>query len=361
MASQPISPSPDTSEQEASRRTLWLVAATVTAVLACLISTAVLVGIIAPAREATPTPLSNPPNEPDTPDSATDLTGCVPDAEFVADVTVPDGTVIEPGATFLKAWRVRNSGTCRWVEGYVLRFVDGAEMAGPATVSVAAAPGELAEVAVSLTAPETPGTYRGNWQLCASETRSFGPMLFVDIVVADQAAAHTLTATAGAVAVASSTLEPTADLTPSASDTPEEPTPTYPPDPGASAWLAHNGQLIGVREVTWDTELGPQNPRNNEVYLSLYVVAVATGDSRKTINPLDLHVIDGKGEVHDRAILVIKDPEFALCMVGHDERCEGWWTTVIPDNSASRRDLTLRWQPGLFAPELETAIRVGGP
>ncbi len=363
MTSQQMSHSTEPSDQAASRRTLWLVAATVTAVLICLVSTVVLVSIIAPAGEptptfnwVTPTPFSGQAGVLDTPYPTADLGGCAPDAEFVADVTVPDGTVMDPGATFLKAWRVRNSGTCAWVEGYALRFLDGARMEGPPAVSVAAAaPGELAEVAVSLKAPMTPGSYRGRWQLCASETTCFGPMLTVEIAASDSATAPATTATAGEP----SPPEPTVDPTPAASDTPEEPTPTHPPDPGASAWLAHNGQLLGVREIAWDTELGLQTPGNNETYLSLYVVAIAAGDSRKTFNPLDLQVIDGKGEAHSRAILATKDPEFALCIADPGQRCEGWWTTVIPDNIAARRDLTLHWQPGLFAPEMETAIEGG--
>ena len=33
-------------------------------------------------------------------------------ALFVKDVTIPDGSQVEPGATFKKTWRLRNIGTC---------------------------------------------------------------------------------------------------------------------------------------------------------------------------------------------------------------------------------------------------------
>jgi len=33
---------------------------------------------------------------------------CVPDAQFVADVTVPDDTVFKPGEAFEKIWRLKN-------------------------------------------------------------------------------------------------------------------------------------------------------------------------------------------------------------------------------------------------------------
>ena len=35
-------------------------------------------------------------------------------AQFVRDVTVPDGTTFLPGATFTKTWRLKNAGTCTW-------------------------------------------------------------------------------------------------------------------------------------------------------------------------------------------------------------------------------------------------------
>ena len=33
-------------------------------------------------------------------------------AQFIADVTIPDGTHFTPGAAFKKTWRIRNIGTC---------------------------------------------------------------------------------------------------------------------------------------------------------------------------------------------------------------------------------------------------------
>ena len=39
-------------------------------------------------------------------------------AQFVADVTVPDGTTYAPGAAFTKTWRLKNIGTCTWSTSY---------------------------------------------------------------------------------------------------------------------------------------------------------------------------------------------------------------------------------------------------
>lgn len=95
--------------------------------------------------------------------------------QFVADVTVPDGTPFSPGSSFTKTWRLKNVGTCTWNTGYDLVFVDGSAMGGPAAVDMpgSVAPGQVIDVSVNLTAPASPGSYRGNWKL-----RTDGGLLF---------------------------------------------------------------------------------------------------------------------------------------------------------------------------------------
>ena len=47
----------------------------------------------------------------------------IPDdaSTFVADVTVPDGTIMPPFFEFEKIWRIRNSGTVPWVGRWLAR------------------------------------------------------------------------------------------------------------------------------------------------------------------------------------------------------------------------------------------------
>src|ERR1700690_1367157 len=51
-------------------------------------------------------------------------------ANFVQDVTIPDGTIVTPGQTFWKTWRVLNSGSCSWDSTYKFVFNDGDLMGG---------------------------------------------------------------------------------------------------------------------------------------------------------------------------------------------------------------------------------------
>src|SRR4030095_2873824 len=80
-------------------------------------------------------------------------------AQFIRDVTIPDGTVIAPGTTFKKTWRLRNIGTCTW-SGYSLVFDRGESMSPVADPIGTVAPGQEVDVSVTFTAPTVNNTYR---------------------------------------------------------------------------------------------------------------------------------------------------------------------------------------------------------
>ena len=91
---------------------------------------------------------------------------CTDRAQFVSDVTVPDGTRFDPGATFTKTWRLRNVGTCTWTTAYTMFFFDGTQMGSTTSVNLPSntAPGATVDVSVNMTAPNTTGRYRGFWK-----------------------------------------------------------------------------------------------------------------------------------------------------------------------------------------------------
>ena len=106
---------------------------------------------------ATLTPVPLPTNTPVPSPTATPV---CPQAQFITDVTVPDGTVMTPGQTFTKKWRLKNTGTCAW-NGYTLVFDSGDAMGGPATQPVGAVnPGQEIDIEVNMTAPASAGNYR---------------------------------------------------------------------------------------------------------------------------------------------------------------------------------------------------------
>jgi hypothetical protein len=112
-------------------------------------------------------------------------------ALFVTDVTIPDGTVVAPGSTFVKTWRLENNGSCTWTTSFSAVFTSGDQLGAPAVVNMptTVAPGATVDLSVNLTAPSASGHYRGNWKLRDGSGNIFGvgtyanSIFWVDIIV----------------------------------------------------------------------------------------------------------------------------------------------------------------------------------
>ena len=131
-------------------------------------------GTVPPPVTGTP-PTATPTNTPGgvtvtVPPSACDK------AQFIADVTVPDGTVMLPGATFTKTWRLKNVGSCAWTTSYQLAFFSGEQMgaASSATFPKNVAVGETVDISINMTAPSAAGSYRGFWMFKNASGALFG-------------------------------------------------------------------------------------------------------------------------------------------------------------------------------------------
>lgn len=109
---------------------------------------------------------------------------CTNDAEFVSDLTVPDGAQFLPGQTFVKKWRVLNNGTCDWGPDFAVVLTEGEAMgASGAAALYPARAGSEGIWEVELRAPDVPGVYRGRWQAQAPDGTRFGQVVFVQIEV----------------------------------------------------------------------------------------------------------------------------------------------------------------------------------
>ncbi len=114
----------------------------------------------------------------------TEVPPCENDLEFLADVTIPDDTVVPPAEEFVKTWLVSNSGTCNWEDDYTLRNTDGIPM-GVATIQslFPARSGSEVEITLTFTAPTDEGRAISKWQAHDPEGNPFGQEFFVQIIV----------------------------------------------------------------------------------------------------------------------------------------------------------------------------------
>jgi hypothetical protein len=98
-------------------------------------------------------------------------------AAFVSDVTIPDGTLLEPNDDFTKTWRLRNTGSCSWSGSYQLIFKDGDAMGGAASQQLTVgtvSPGQTVDISIDLTSPNSEGEYRGDWLIRSDAGIVFG-------------------------------------------------------------------------------------------------------------------------------------------------------------------------------------------
>lgn len=111
-------------------------------------------------------------------------TACVNNLRFEQDLTIPDGTIVLPGASVEKQWLVTNSGTCDWTSSYRLIFVGGDTLGAPADQALfPARAGLQATLTITFLAPFEAGTYQSAWQAFDADGNAFGAVIYMTIVV----------------------------------------------------------------------------------------------------------------------------------------------------------------------------------
>ena len=95
---------------------------------------------------------------------------CVDSAAFVADVTIPDNTILSSNNAFIKTWRLRNNGSCTWDSNYLVAYISGATMSQQPGYWIVkqgqtVAPGQTVDISVGMTSPVDNGNYVSYWGL----------------------------------------------------------------------------------------------------------------------------------------------------------------------------------------------------
>jgi hypothetical protein len=133
---------------------------------------------------------------------------------FIRDVSIPAGTVLQPGQNFTKTWKVQNIGTCPWMYQYRLVLLSGNDFsAGPTKLDRVVKVNDWAEVSVNMDAPMESGTYTNYWRMADSSGQPFGATLAASFKVQVSPTA------APPTAVPPTAVPPTETLAPSSTPT----------------------------------------------------------------------------------------------------------------------------------------------
>ncbi len=92
------------------------------------------------------------------------------------DITIPDGSLMQPGEAFTKVWRLVNTGSCAWTRQYALVWFSG-EFFGSSksqNISNVVQSGDSVDFNVDMVAPQEPGIHQSNWKLRAEDGQLFG-------------------------------------------------------------------------------------------------------------------------------------------------------------------------------------------
>ncbi|MCX6064236.1 MAG: NBR1-Ig-like domain-containing protein [Chloroflexi bacterium] len=133
---------------------------------------------------------------------------------FIQDVTIPNNTKLNPGESFTKTWRIKNtgSGACTWNTNYKFTFIGGSLFGSDTTkIRKTIPPGATMDFSLNMVAPTVPGTYTSNWRLASDDGTLFGSGFNVVIIIpgatATPTSASAATATATTAAAATQTMD----------------------------------------------------------------------------------------------------------------------------------------------------------
>lgn len=242
---------------------------------------------------------------------------------FLADVTVPDGATVEAGKPFTKTWRVGNTGTSSWIEGFVLEHVGGDRMNGPERIPLPELkPDAVAEISLDLVAPSEPGRHRTTWKGRNARGRFFAFELYADffvtpvtrrdeaVLIADVTIPDGTVVNVGQTFLKTWRVRNTGDTTwdtayrlvytgGSASDTPmgaptENPLPTVAPGTTADLTLSLTApEKVGAHRSNWRLHNPRGEPFGAELYADIRTVAAPAKPEEDADYVADINVLAG--------------------------------------------------------------------
>jgi hypothetical protein len=123
-----------------------------------------------PTFTSVPTLEPTPTNVPPTPTAIQSLV-----VGSVEDLTIPAGTTLKGGQTFVKKWRITNGGSAAWAADYRIVYVSGDKL-GVSSIQLGKVvnPGDSYTVSVTFTAPTANGDHQTNFMMETNNGYKFG-------------------------------------------------------------------------------------------------------------------------------------------------------------------------------------------
>ena len=110
--------------------------------------------------------------------------------EWLGDITIPAGTILERGSLFTKTWRLRNAGRAEWRDRFLRRIGPNAASTlvhSPRAVELPLTlPGEIVEITVACRAQWIPSTSVAHFKMVFADGRLCWPDRYshgVDLLV----------------------------------------------------------------------------------------------------------------------------------------------------------------------------------
>ena len=112
---------------------------------------------------------------------------CLDQLQFMDDLTIPDGTEVQPGQIIIKRWLIKNIGSCNWNKTYSLQLISGLALGAETSQHLYPARQDTeAVLEIIFSAPDNPGRYNTWWQAYDPDGNRFGDPVYMEIAVIGQ-------------------------------------------------------------------------------------------------------------------------------------------------------------------------------
>jgi len=109
------------------------------------------------------------------------------DSIFMGVENYEDGSTVKANQQIAKFWRVKNTGTCTWDDGYYLQHYAGESLDAENWIitltSQFVEPGEEVDITVQMTTPSKKGEHGGCWKMIGDDGYFFGTPLCIEVIV----------------------------------------------------------------------------------------------------------------------------------------------------------------------------------